>query len=139
MGRSSDGKRVASRRSVNSHRRRSNPYSVMYPFVYTGAGRTYASAARYPGALVSSGGFRLDRSDEIEGFVNVRFRFPGVTVVPSSTSLRGVPVPAADGDVVSGVGGGSAVTGSVWSSTEKMDRSSPFHWSPRWWSFCGFH
>lgn len=94
-----------------------------------GAGRTYASAARYPGVFVSSG-FIPEASDDIEGFVRARFRLLGVTEISSSASVLVEPVTVFDKPV-----GGRFETGRLWSSTETMDKSSPFHWSPRWWSF----
>ena len=97
-----------------------------------GDGRTYASAARNPGAFISSGGASVS-FDEIEGVFNLSFRFPGFTVESSEKSLF-VLGPAFWSKVVvdSLVGvGGIGERGNGRSSKEKIDRSSPFHWSPK--------
>src|SRR5512140_3027548 len=96
-----------------------------------GAGRTYASAARYPGFAVSSGS-RDVVSDEMDGLVSVRFKLAGVTELSSSTSFlccieAVVATFRSDGvDWLSGLRG-MAESGRSLSSAEKMDKSSPFH------------
>lgn len=102
-----------------------------------GVGRTKASAARYPAVPDGCG------VEEIEALVMVRLRLAGVTPVSESASLRdsvgeGAPVESRSLIDVSAAGsglGGRGDTGSGLSSTEKIDRSSPFHWSPLSWSF----
>lgn len=100
---------------------------MIFPLATIGAGRIYASAARYPGVLVSSG-LGFGGSDDIEGFVRVCLRLVGVTEISSSTSAL-VEAVVAFGELAGAMicVRGRQETGSVWSSTEKMDRSSPFH------------
>lgn len=75
----------------------------------------------------------------MDGLVMVRLRLAGVTPVSSSTSFLALDevVVAVSKRLLFASGVlGRAETGRVGSSTEKMLRSSPFHWSPLSWSFC---
>lgn len=103
-----------------------------------GDGRTYASAARNPGELVSSGGASV-RREEMEGVFNFAFRFPGLTVDSSENSFLvlgpdfGSRKESDDNEAdesLRGVGG-IGERGKGRSSSEKIERSSPFHWSPK--------
>jgi hypothetical protein len=72
--------------------------------------------------------------DEIEGVLSLAFKLPGLTVDSSESSFLVVAAAAAfsTNEVVDsflGVGG-VASRGSGRSSREKIDKSSPFHWSP---------
>lgn len=70
--------------------------------------------------------------DDIEGVVRVRFKLLGVTEVSSSTSLLLLDVlKRLDVDWLRSGVRGTGDTGMVWSSVEYIDKSSPFHWSPR--------
>lgn len=97
-----------------------------------GEGRTYASAARNPGALVSSGG-ASETFEEIEGVFNWALMFPGLTVDSFENSFFVLgPAFGARLEEESFAGeGGRGERGSALSSKENMDKSSPFHWSPR--------
>lgn len=59
---------------------------MIFPTVAIGEGRTYASAARKPGAFVSSGGTSVGL-DKMEGVLSLSFMFPGLTVDSSENSL----------------------------------------------------
>jgi hypothetical protein len=117
---------------VNMQLRRSNPWLRTLPTVAIGDGRTYASAARNPGALVSSGGPSV-ALEEIDGVFSLTFRLPGFTLETSEFSFLVFGPAFKTNDVVELlVGeGGIGESGRGRSSSEKMDKSSPFHWSPK--------
>lgn len=130
VGLSSAPALCACSRNVKMQFLRSNPWFRILPTVEIGDGRTYASAARNPGEFVSSGGLSVT-SDEIEGVFNLDFKLPGLIVDPSEISFF-VLDPASKVVVDAFIGvGGTAESGSGRSSREKIDKSSPFHWSPK--------
>ena len=106
-----------------------------------GEGRTYASAARKPAAAVragSPGKSLLGRLETMDGVLRFTFRLVGLIADPleyprfmlgEESSARLVD------DLLDGVGG-RCERGRGRSSNEEMDRSSPFHWSPRLCLFC---
>jgi hypothetical protein len=101
---------------------------MISPTVAIGDGRTYASAARNPGALVSSGG-ASDAFEDMEGVLSLSLIFPGFTVdsIEKSFFARGPAFkPRLEDESFVGEGG-SGERGNGWSSKEKIDRSSPFH------------
>ncbi len=96
-----------------------------------GDGRTYASAARKPGAFVSSGG-ASESFDEIDGVFSLALMLPGFTVDSSENSFL-VFGPAFGTRLVEEPftgEGGIGESGKGRSSRENIDKSSPFHWSP---------
>ena len=133
MGTSSVAAVLHSSEKVNVALRRSKPEEVTCPTVVIGLGRTYASAARKPGVLPISDGV-FDTCDEMEGVVSVFFKFSGLT---GDASVEWLSENA--GEFLStetlGFGPGTSELGSGWrgrglSSSEKMERSSPFQRSP---------
>jgi hypothetical protein len=96
----------------------------MSPCTANGAGRINASAARRPATSPS------DLDELMRSAVTVFFRFEGVTLsvsVDCALEKEGDPrsSDARDSD------GENGPAGTALSSTEKMERSSPFHWSPQ--------
>jgi hypothetical protein len=108
---------------------------MIVPAAAVGDGRTYASAARNPGVLVSSGSSEL--FEVIEGVLNFAFRFPGFTTDLSTFSRALSPV-CSSKDAEDSFDGAAAPgeRGSGMSSREKIERSSPFHLSPNGCVFC---
>lgn len=70
----------------------------------------------------------------MEGLVIVRLRFVGVTA--RSSDGRDTDGGAFDEDKEPALERGTAEMGRAVSSREKIERSSPFHWSPHWCTFC---
>lgn len=77
---------------------------------------------------MSSGG-ASESLDEIDGVFKLALRLPGLTVDSSEFSLL---VFGPSRVVVDSLGvGGMGESGRGRSSRENIDKSSPFHWSPR--------
>ena len=136
MGTSSVAADLHSSEKVNVALRRSKPEEVTFPTVAMGLGRTYASAARKPGVLPISDGV-FDLRDEIEGVKSLFFRVSGMTGDVSVERLSENAGELLSTETVEalGVGPGTSEFGSGWrgrglSSSEKIERSSPFQRSP---------
>lgn len=86
---------------------------------------------------MSSGGLSVC-FDEIEGVLSVAFKLPGFTVDSSEFCfLVFGPVVWSTSDELDSLGvEGLASSGKGKSSREKIERSSPFHWSPSECLFC---
>lgn len=141
MGTSSVAAVLHSSEKVNVALRRSKPEEVTFPTVAIGLGRTYASAARKPGVLPISDGV-FDFCDEMEGVESLFFRVSGMTGDASVERLSEKAGEFLSTETVEalGVGPGTSELGSGWrgrglSSSEKMERSSPFQRSPHSWLF----
>ena len=126
----------ASRENVNVQLRKSKPYLVTLPLVAMGDGRTKASAARYPGVDEISAD-DLEGAEDIEGVLRVSLMVVGATgvwgVAERLSEKAGEPrlseIVDSEGEAKSlGFGG----WGRLWSSTEWIERSSPFQRSPHW-------
>lgn len=118
----------AERDSVNVQFFRSNPYDFTSPAMAVGVGRLYASAALYPGVLVNSG-FLRDGSDDMDGDERSSFRVVGETdAIEDGGSLSsGCVCSSRESLDEFGNGEDEHGEGNGMSSTEKIDRSSPFH------------
>ena len=142
MGTPSEAAVLELSEKVNVALRRSKPEEVTFPTVAIGLGRTYASAARKPGVLPISDGV-FDLCDEMEGVESLVFRVSGMTGDVSVERLSENAGEFRSTETVEplGVGPGTSELGSGWrgrglSSSEKMERSSPFQRSPHSWLFC---
>ena len=127
--------------NVNIALRRSKPEDVTFPTVAMGLGRTYASAARKPGVLAISDGV-FDFCDVMEGVESLFFKVSGMTGPVSVERLSENAGEFLSKDTVDawGSGPGTSELGSGWrgrglSSSEKIERSSPFQRSPHSWLF----
>lgn len=107
---------------------------MILPTVTIGDGRTYASAARKPGAFVSSGGdWPAENFEDIEGVLNRLLRLLGFTVASSENSFLVLGPASATRFVEEPFGGDDGIErgrgdkGRGLSSRENIDRSSPFH------------
>jgi hypothetical protein len=72
--------------------RKSKPYERIFPTVYIGEGRTYASAARKPGTAVRAGSLGvslLRRSETMDGVLRLTFMLAGL-IADSSEYPRSV-------------------------------------------------
>lgn len=141
MGTSPVAPVLHSSENVNVALRRSKPEEMTFPTVATGLGRTYASAARKPGVLTISDGV-FDFCDEMEGVESLFLKVSGITGDVSVERLSEYAGEFLSTETVEalGVGPGTSELGSGWrgrglSSSEKMERSSPFHRSPHSWLF----
>lgn len=141
MGASSVAAVSHSSENVNIALRRSKPEEVTFPTVAIGLGRTYASAARKPGVLPISDGV-FDLCDVMEGVESLSFKVSGMTGAVSVERLSENAGEFLSTETVEavGVGPGTSELGSGWrgrglSSSEKIDRSSPFQRSPHAWLF----
>ena len=136
VGTSSVAAVLHSSEKVNVALRRSKPVEVTFPTVAIGLGRTYASAARKPGVLPISDGV-YDLCDDMEGVESLFFKVSGITGDASVERLSENAGEFRSTETVEplGVGPGTSELGSGWrgkglSSSEKMERSSPFQRSP---------
>lgn len=136
MGTSSVAAVLHSSEKVNVALRRSKPEEVTFPTVVIGLGRTYASAARKPDVLPISDGV-FDFCSEMEGVESLVFKVSGMTGDVSVERLSENAGEFLSKETVEalGVGLGTSELGSGWrgrglSSSEKMERSSPFQRSP---------
>lgn len=142
MGTSSVAAVLHSSEKVKVALRRSKPEEVTLPTVAIGLGRTYASAARKPGVLLISAGV-FDFCDEMEGVESLFFKVSGMTGDVSVERLCEKAGELLFTETVEAleVGPGTSELGSGWrgrglSSSEKIERSSPFQRSPHSWLFC---
>ncbi len=94
-----------------------------------GEGRTYASAALYPGLLVKSSS-EVGVVEDIDCGEIVFWIFFASIII----SLPKLGRPWEARELVEAEKG-SGEEGKGLSSSETMERSSPFHWSPRVWVF----
>lgn len=107
---------------------RSKPCEFTSPTTTVGVGRVYASAALYPGVFVNSASLEVG-SDDMDGDSKLSFRVDGDTDAIDGGVDSSPTCPCGSSEFLDvfddgedGDGEGNGI-----SSTEKIDRSSPFH------------